>query len=376
MVTRSINKRAVGVKKSGWFIWAIAASIGASLVHGAEASAGTDSLTGRAIVHLTDGSVLMGDVMGIRNGALLVSTAFSDSEISVDLKAVDRFQWQTEAVLLLDDASVVVVPRLTVEGGQLDLGGERRPLVDVAIMNPEDWEVGNAYHWTGDASTAFAKSRGNTETDELDVKVNMLLQSQFNRYTFTGHFEHDETYNRVAVNGNDSKQTIITADNWKVLFKYDHFFQNPRHYMGVNGSLEADALAGVKLRTYIGPYIGRKLLVGETFTLDGELGLAHVATEYDAIVNKANNDYAAVNWSFTGESRLLGGDSRLYVRHIGIVDAADIGQLIVKNTLGLAFPLLYGLEAAAEVTINYDGTAADDREALDEVYSLRVGYTW
>jgi len=42
----------------------------------------------------------------------------------------------------------------------------------------------------------------------------------------------------------------------------------------------------------------------------------------------------------------------------------------------LAFPRLYGLEAAAEVTINYDGTAADDREALDEVYSLRVGYTW
>jgi len=55
---------------------------------------------------------------------------------------------------------------------------------------------------------------------------------------------------------------------------------------------------------------------------------------------------------------------------------SDSDQLILKNTLGLAFPLVYGLEAAAEMTINYDGTAAVGRDKVDEVYSFRVGYAW
>jgi len=54
--------------------------------------------------------------------------------------------------------------------------------------------------------------------------------------------------------------------------------------------------------------------------LDGELGIAYVSTEYDADVNQEDNNYTSLNWNLTGESSLLGGDSRLYLRHIGIID--------------------------------------------------------
>ena len=60
----------------------------------------------------------------------------------------------------------------------------------------------------------------------------------------------------------------------------------------------------------------------------------------------------------------------------GILDTEDTDRLIIKNTLGLAFPLLYGLEASAEMTYNYDGTASQDREEVDQVYKFRVGYAW
>jgi len=376
MVTLSHAKRSTALAKTWLSIFAITLLFGAATLKAAIDRPLTQDQKGPATIRLTDGSLIMGVVTGIRDDALQVKTAFSDADLAIHLSLVDSLKWQAETKLLLDDDRLVIVPALDVDGGKIDLGGQALPLIDIDIMNPADWEAGEGYHWTGDASMAFAFNRGNTETDEFDLKVNSVLESAVNRYTFNGHFERDEAHNRVVVGDREVTQSIMTADNWKLLGKYDHFLTDPINYLGANASLEADALAGVKLRTYAGPYYGRKLLDNDDYKLDGELGIAYVSTEYDADVNQEDNNYTGLNWNFTGESSILGGDSRLYLRHIGLIDISDSDQLILKNTLGLAFPLVYGLEAAAEMTINYDGTAAASREKVDEVYSFRVGYAW
>ncbi len=49
---------------------------------------------------------------------------------------------------------------------------------------------------------------------------------------------------------------------------------------------------------------------------------------------------------------------------------------MVNSTFGLAFPLLWNFEAAAEVLLEYDSGVPDDIEELDQTYSVRLGYTW
>ena len=49
---------------------------------------------------------------------------------------------------------------------------------------------------------------------------------------------------------------------------------------------------------------------------------------------------------------------------------------IYRTTVGLRFPLLFGIEAAAEATADYDGGAAEGKDKLDEALKFRVGYTW
>ena len=49
---------------------------------------------------------------------------------------------------------------------------------------------------------------------------------------------------------------------------------------------------------------------------------------------------------------------------------------MVNTTFGLSFPLLWSLEAAAEVLFEYDSGAVDDVDDLDETYKFRIGYTW
>ena len=82
------------------------------------------------------------------------------------------------------------------------------------------------------------------------------------------------------------------------------------------------------------------------------------------------------NWNIHAQSNYLGGDSRLYVDHIGIWDLDNTDDIILNTTFGLAFPLLFGLEGAAEILLEYDSGAVEGVEDLDQTYSLRIGYRW
>lgn len=329
-----------------------------------------------ATVELTDGSIIVGRVIDIVEDNLHLDTAFSD-DLTIDLALVKNFRWFQKTSLLLDDERVVDLDMLQVSNGQLIVGKERIDVEIIDTMNPAEWEIGKGYHWTGNTSVAAALSRGNTQTDELDVALNTVLTSVHDRYTINTRLEQDHTYTPVVTaNGETSRDKVATADNWKILGKYDYFLDNPRNYLGVNASVEADALAGIDQRIYAGPYAGRRLLEKPQLSLDGELGLALVNTDYDASVNQADTDYAGLNWNITGTSSVLGADAKLYLRHVGILDLQQTDQLILKTTLGLTFPLLLGLEGAAEFTYDYDGTAAADRDEVDQAYRFRIGYAW
>ena len=334
-------------------------------------------------VYLADGSVLVGEVTAIRGGEVTIKTTFTDADIQVPVALVQAFDRSVPTDLMLVDQNTLALETVTVREGQVQLDDKAIPLADIDIMNPEAWEEGKGFNWTGDTSAALAVARGNTDTNELDVSINTVVETVRDRYTFNGNIDRDDT-------GNTDGSRTDTADKWKLLGKYDYFLRNERNYVGFNLGLESDALAEIDLRTYAGPYFGRKLLNNDLIGLDGELGVVYVSTKYtepqdgDAacvetfvanpdICRFDKQDYGAVNWNLTGESSILGGDSRLYLRHVGIVGVEGGDEVLIKTTAGLAFPLLFGFQAAAEFSFDYDGSLEQE---IDQKYSFRVGYAW
>ena len=337
-------------------------------------------------IHLTDGTVIVGVVTGIRGGKVKVETAFSDDALDIPADMVANFEQIQETHLMLKDESVVTLPAIAVVDGALVLESETIALVDIDVMNPEPWEQGQGFKWTGDTSAALAVARGNTDTNELDVAINTVLKSTRDRYTLNGSIDMDDT----GTAGSDVRTD--TSDKWKLLGKYDYYLKNDRNYVGFNLAVESDALADIDIRTYVGPYFGRVLLDNDMISLDGELGLAYVSTEYtqpqfDDIecLDSAGasrgpkacafdkKSYGAVNWNLTGESNILGGSSKLYLRHVGIVGTEGTEDVLLKTTAGLSFPLVFGFQAAAEFSIDYDGSLDEE---VDQKYSFRVGYAW
>lgn len=315
-------------------------------------------------IELRNGSRVIGKVTGIRDGVVTVETDFAGS-ISVSMDQILSMSTSDPATLLLADNSVIEEQGIEVRDAQLVVGQPGSPtqsyaLDQLRIANPEPWELGEGYNWTGLASFAFTYERGNTDTDELDYKLESYWRSLRDRYTLRLDGEIDEA------NG------IKNADNWLILGKYDYFLSDVT-YWGVNVSAEADEFKDLDLRYLIGPYIGRDFLTDPLFTLTGEIGASYVNEDF---ITAEDQDYTAANWYLRMTSNYLGGDSKLYFDQRGIWNLDQTSDVVVDTAVGLSFPLLWSLEAAAEILWEYDSGAVEGVEELDETYRFRIGYSW
>jgi hypothetical protein len=351
-----------------------------------------------ARIVLMDQSVIWGEVIDIREGEVVVKTQWI-GEVSIDLTAIMLLESDQEIELLTKDQNKFALSSLQVVEGEVVLEDEENLAVDeLYVANPEEWEEGHGYSLEGRVTSAVEFLRGNTSTDQFNADFETILRSQRDRITFRGDYaetsavvlspEYDEMGEPVLdANGDQAvtKDSTPTIDNWAIVGKYDYFLSNPQNYLGVNLGVNADRFADIERRAYIGPYFGRKLFVDKTYQLDAELGLSYVETDFiergssgddPAARNASDNYFTGINLNFTGETELFDGALNLYLRQTNILNVSDMDKSIYRTTFGLRFPLLFGLEAAAEASADYDGGAAPGKEKLDEAVRFRIGYNW
>ncbi len=310
---------------------------------------------------LKNGSTILGTITATRDGIVSVDTDFAGS-LEVAQDQILALETAEPAVLQLADGKVLDAQPIVIKDQQIVDGstGQSFALADLAVVNPEPYELGIGYQWSGLVNFSMVMERGNSDTDELDYKLETQWLSDDDRFTVRLNGEIDEA--------NDTE----IADNWSIIGKYDYFLDGP-WYVGGNVAAESDDFADLDLRYYVGPYIGRNFFDTELLFLEAELGLAYVNEDF---IVAEDQEYPGANWEVHFSSNYLGGDSRLYIDHIGIWNLDETSDIILNTTFGLAFPLLFNLEAAAEVLIEYDSGAVDNVEDLDETYSFRIGYSW
>lgn len=330
----------------------------------AAAGAAEDSAPAADQITLKNGSRIIGTVTGTRDGVITVETEFAGT-LSIQQDQVAGMTTREPVVMKLEDGTVVQDQPVEVAQGELVLprsltGDEEYSLAELLVLNPEPWEVGQGYGWNGLASAALTIEQGNTDTEEFDYKVESVWRSLRDRYTLKFNGEIDEA------NG------VKNAENWNALGKYDYFIDGP-WYWGINAAAEADKFADLNLRYYVGPYIGRQFFDRPLLTLSAEGGAVYVNEDF---IVAEDREYPGLNWTVNATSNALGGESRLYLDHTGILNMDDVGDLVMSTTFGLAFPLMFNVEAAAELLLDYDSGVPAGVEKLDQTYRFRVGYTW
>ena len=335
-----------------------------------------------ARIELIDQTVVYGEITDIHDGELYVTTELM-GDVTIALSSILYLESDRDIELLTTEQEKLALPSFMVVDGEVVLAdADNLTLDQLDVANPEDWEQGRGYHITGRVTSSIEYNRGNTETDNLNLDAETILESLRDRITLRADYEEssalvlykDDDGNAILdADGNEAKISQDTADNWRVEGKYDYFLSDPRNYLGLNVGLHADQFANVDRRTYASAYVGRKILTRDTLTFDAELGLLYVDTDFAV---SEDDSYTGVNINLTGEAQLFDSRVTLYFRQANIVNLQSTEKSIYRTTAGLRFPLFLGLEGAAEGTADYDGGAADGKEKLDKTLKFRIGYTW
>ncbi len=313
---------------------------------------------------LNSGTQIFCKVIEVRDGVASIETEFADS-ISIDMEHVASISSSESVAIKLSDQVVIEDTPLRIENGYLEYlndSGERNSLVldEALLVNPEPWEMGYGYNWTGSASLALKIERGNSKIEDLDYRVDSVWRSLDDRYTVNIRGELDRANDQV-----NSENTALVA-------KYDRFLENDR-YWGVQGRAYTDEFQDIDLRYLVGPYYGVQFYTLPIFTLSGEVGASYVNEKF---TSGGEQDYPAGNWSINISSDILGGESRLFLDQLGVISLEDTEDVLLFTTTGLTMPLQWGLEVTAEILLEYDAAAPPGVEKLDETYNLRVGYAW
>lgn len=313
-------------------------------------------------VVIDNGDRLTGVVLRMDGGVLEIETAYA-GVVSIDWATVRELSTDDPMRLRLEDGTLVSGWKLSrgAQGFLLDVAGDTGgKAVSVAGINLSDWELGEGYRLTGQVDLALKADRGNSDKDEIDISASLEWQRLQHRVKLFGEFEYDM---------NDGEQT---KNKWQLSTKYDKFVSEQRYY-GIGVFLEQDDLAGLDLRSSMGPYIGHQFFKGNTTNLSAEIGVNYV---FESFTTDTDNDYMAAAWTVDFDYFVMPSILQFYHRQIGLTKLEAPGDFIIDTWTGLRFPLRGGFSTSAEVKADYDANAAPGADKWDTTYRLKLGRQW
>jgi putative salt-induced outer membrane protein YdiY len=315
---------------------------------------------------MKNGSRIVGKLISASDGKIEFETPWGGT-LKVNGANVESISTDQPSVVMMDDGEIFKDKVLYATQETVTMQREGQPPRSYAVaaikyVNPEPWQLGEGYRWTGRTSAAFEAERGNSDTDEWDVDFRTEWRSLEDRLVIRGNAEYDEA------NGNK------VTENWEVRNKYDRFLgDDPDNYWGGKLRLEYDKFADLDLRTLVGPHIGRQFFETRLLDLKGEIGPVYVDEQFD---EAEDNDYFGALLEFEAESDILGFGTTIYMLHDTTLNFDSIDEPLSNTTIGLRMPLIFGFETAFQARIEYNGSAPDDVDTTDETYSFRIGYAW
>jgi len=314
---------------------------------------------------MKNGSRLVGEVVTSESGHIVFKTPFA-GEIKIATENVLEVRTVKAVTLKMADGTIYKDKLIvSTEHGIAVRNEGETPIYfkaeDVALVNPEPWRLGEGYKWFGQVNAALSMERGNTDSDEYDLDFTSSWRSLDDRYILKGMFERD------------ASSGVRDKNQWRIRGKYDRFSdQDTNNYFGGQLVFYQDEFADLKLRTTVGPYVGRNFYESSRLSLSGEVGAVYVDENFDIA---EDSDFLGGNWEVSMTSDII-PKTELYATQIGIINFDQINGVLVDTVIGLRFPLIAGLQTAFEIKLEYDGGAVDEVDELDQTYNLKFGYTW
>ncbi|MGE4048974.1 MAG: YdiY family protein [Acetobacteraceae bacterium] len=200
-------------------------------------------------------------------------------------------------------------------------------MLSAAGISPAHAEDGTPPGWSGDAGLGFVSTTGNTETETINAKTTLVY----------GAAPWKNTAKLDLLKGSDNDET--NADRVTVSGKSERNLSEASYLFGLI-NYEDDEFSGYDYRASETLGYGRRLLQGETVTLNAEAGLgarqdklsATGESEDDGIIRLAG----MLEWRISPAATLTqelegeGGGGRTVTRSLSTLSTQVVGNLAAK----------------------------------------------
>ena len=317
------------------------------------------------ILILQNGERMVGSVVQ-KDGDLLIFQSDSMGHVEVDWAAVKKLTTDTPVKVVLVDGKVHE-SLLTVTAAPA-VGDDKhaatnvlfRTPVDIDMISPPPWTLGEGWEFSGKLNTALKYERGNTKKDEIGFDGCLTLRRLHNRFEIAGEL------------GLESNSDEETKDEWVAHGGYNRFLSEQLYGVGYAMG-ERDKFADIELRAGLGVGAGWQFRDTERVTLRTELMLMRLNEKYD---NDNDEEYWGTGWRLVFDRRLFNGFMLFSVEHRGVWDIEQTDKLFGKTLVGLRLPIRRGLTVTLELENDYDKGAAQGTKEEEGTYRVKMGYEW
>jgi putative salt-induced outer membrane protein YdiY len=308
-------------------------------------------------VTLKDGSRIVGEVVGMKDGVLIMKPAFSATQSLdigwgdvTDLKLSKPLPFQLE-----DGTQVVGVPEGIREGSIY---------VKSAVKSINAKPVA----YTGLLAAGLSISDGNTNNKTGSLLGEFIARANRFRLTLRGAYNYAED------------DEGLTVRNGKASIKVDYFITK-RFYWYANALFEYDAFQDLDLRTALGTGPGYQFIDKGDFEAESlremqlyvEAGIAYVNENFD---DAPDNDYISGRWALRFDWPFLPKRIAFFHFHEGYPSLEDAEDLYITTETGLRFTIWDNFVASAQVNWKWDNTPAAGFERDDTLYLFTIGYSF
>jgi putative salt-induced outer membrane protein YdiY len=311
-------------------------------------------------VRLRNGDRLTGKVAEASGGKLKV-TGTKAGDVTVDLKDVETFTTDGPVELRLKDGTILR-QRVRASDSAGTVTAEDGGAVELARVKSISTR---GAHWTGAVVAGGLITRGNTNTDSLNLSIEATRRGADDRISASAGY----IFSRQADPDGPGKNT--TADNWFAAGKYDYFFSE-KFYGFASLRAEHDTIAGLDLRLTPSVGVGYQWLERPDMNFNTEAGLAWVYEDY-AVGDSEEHVAARLAYHFDKKFN----DQVSFVHNLEYLPSLeDVSDYNLNADAGVRASLTKAMFAQFKVEWRYDATPAPGAHDNDLRYILGVGWTF
>lgn len=316
---------------------------------------------------LTNGDQLSGTVKAMADGNVTLESPLL-GEVTVPLSAIADLRTAGTVVLLTTDGETLQRQIIGMRDGELLLAGPEvpaAPSLPVARLDQINPPEAPAPAWTGAFNFGGTVSTGNTEIRGAALSLDAKRRSEIDRMTFQGSWNYQEDKQGGAWN--------LTQRRIGGGMQYDYFLGDESSYLLGAAAAESDTFQDIQLRFTAGAGYGYQWVEREDLSFNTEVALNYFSQEFRTAT--PTESYMALrlaenlDWEMATGFRLLHAFSYL-------PSLESIDDYFLRSDARLRFTMTENLFTQIQWVLEYNSTPSPGFKNADNRYFLSVGWSF